>query len=170
MGFLAGETLTAPSRNLHTRRRIVLPDGPSRILLAPCRTRSTMRHSSLVSLAALVVSGVGACREAPRAAATQGAAAAAPQLTRTDRLLLAAASIALPPEGVAPGDLPEPDSRGAQLVAKFCAQCHALPAPTQHSATDWPSVVRRMWLRMEWLPDSLGVQVPADAEIGRAHV
>ena len=123
-----------------------------------------MRHSSLVSLAALVVSGVGACREAPRAAATQGAAVAAPQLTRTDRLLLAAASIALPPEGIAPGDLPEPRSRGAQLVVAYCAQCHALPTPLAHSATDWPGVARRMWLRMEWLPESLKVQLPSMAE------
>jgi len=117
-----------------------------------------------VSFAALVVSGVGACREAPRAAATQGAAVAAPQLTRTDRLLLAAASIALPPEGIAPGDLPEPRSRGAQLVVAYCAQCHALPTPLAHSATDWPGVARRMWLRMEWLPESLKVQLPSMAE------
>ncbi len=123
-----------------------------------------MRHRGVVSFAALVVSGVGACREAPRAAATQGAAAAAPQLTRTDRLLLAAASIALPPEGIAPGDLPEPRSRGAQLVVAYCAQCHALPTPLAHSATDWPGVARRMWLRMEWLPESLKVQLPSMAE------
>jgi cytochrome c5 len=79
-------------------------------------------------------------------------------------LLIAAATIGLPPEGVAPGDLPEPTSRGATLVSKYCVQCHALPTPTAHSATDWPSVARRMWLRMEWLPDSLGVQVPTNAE------
>ncbi|HYL54467.1 MAG TPA: hypothetical protein VEU73_02705 [Gemmatimonadales bacterium] len=85
-------------------------------------------------------------------------------MNRTDRLLLAAAAIGLPPAGVAPGDLPEPTSRGATLVAKYCVQCHALPTPTAHSATDWPSVTRRMWLRMEWLPDSLGVQVPTNAE------
>ena len=29
-----------------------------------------------------------------------------------------------------------------------------------HSATDWPSVVRRMWLRMDRLPESLHVAVP----------
>jgi mono/diheme cytochrome c family protein len=39
-----------------------------------------------------------------------------------------------------------------------------LPTPAAHSATDWPNVARRMWLRMEWLPDSLGVQVPSNAE------
>jgi hypothetical protein len=29
-----------------------------------------------------------------------------------------------------------------------------------HSATDWPGVVRRMWLRMERLPASANVQLP----------
>jgi hypothetical protein len=33
-----------------------------------------------------------------------------------------------------------------------------------HSAVDWPIVVRRMWLRMEWLPDSLAIKSPAPAE------
>jgi cytochrome c5 len=68
--------------------------------------------------------------------------------------------VALPPPGIAPGDLPDPQSRGAQLLINYCAQCHALPAPTTHSATDWPSVARRMWLRMDNLPASLGIRVP----------
>ena len=109
------------------------------------------------------LAGVAACREAPRESATPPTASAT-QPSRTERLLIAAATIGLPPEGVAPGDLPEPTSRGATLVSKYCVQCHALPTPTAHSATDWPSVARRMWLRMEWLPDSLGVQVPTNAE------
>jgi mono/diheme cytochrome c family protein len=87
-------------------------------------------------------------------------------LNREDQLLLAAAKVALPPLGVAAGDLPEPASRGALLVAQYCGQCHALPTPSAHSATDWPSVARRMWLRMEWLSPSLGVQVPPPAERG----
>jgi hypothetical protein len=29
-----------------------------------------------------------------------------------------------------------------------------------HAAVDWPQIVRRMWLRMEKLPDSLQVEVP----------
>ena len=85
-------------------------------------------------------------------------------LNRQDELLLAAANIALPPPGVTPADLPGPQSQGAQLVARYCAQCHMLPAPAMHSATDWPGVVRRMWLRMEWLPQALGVQVPSIPE------
>jgi hypothetical protein len=33
-----------------------------------------------------------------------------------------------------------------------------------HAATDWPIVVRRMWLRMEELPESLGVKTPTPPE------
>jgi hypothetical protein len=121
------------------------------------------RHPAV--LAVLAVLACGACREPPRAGtqATQGAPPVQ-QLSRSDQLLLAAARIGLPPEGVAPGDLPEPNSPRAQLLVRYCAQCHALPAPTQHSATDWPGVARRMWLRMEWLPESLAVRVPTNAE------
>jgi len=121
-----------------------------------------MRRWRGATLAVVVAVGSAGCREAPRVAAQAGAPAA--QLSQSDKLLLAAATIGLPPAGVAPEDLPEPTSRGAKLVVKYCAQCHSLPAPTAHSATDWPSVARRMWLRMEWLPDSLGVKVPTNAE------
>lgn len=122
-----------------------------------------MERRQCATLAALAILGLAACREARRVAATSGSATAA-QLTRTERLLLAASTIALPPEGIAPGDLPEPGSRGAQLTVAYCMQCHALPTPLAHSATDWPGVVRRMWLRMEWLPDSLRVLVPTMPE------
>ena len=107
-----------------------------------------------------LVFALAACREVP----PPQQAAVASGLSQHDQLLLAAASIALPPPGVAPADLPEPASMGAQLAAKYCAQCHELPAPAMHSATDWPSVVRRMWLRMDLLPPDLGVQVPTAAE------
>ncbi len=105
--------------------------------------------------------GLMACGE-QRAPADQ--AAASHGLNHQDELLLAAANIALPPPDVKPGDLPEPNSKGAQLLAQYCAQCHNLPTPLMHSATDWPSIARRMWLRMEWLPASLGVKVPTMAE------
>lgn len=84
--------------------------------------------------------------------------AMAPTGASNDALLLAATRIALPPEGLSPSDLPEPGSPGATLEAAYCGQCHALPSPAMHSATDWPRVLRRMWLRMDRLPDSLGVR------------
>ena len=84
--------------------------------------------------------------------------------SKSDSLLLLSVRTALPPEGFGPSDLPEANSVGAQLVAKYCAQCHALPTPSAHSATDWPAVARRMWLRMDQLPKTAGVQVPLMGE------
>jgi len=121
--------------------------------------------SAMLSLLA-----AGACEkggQAPPSAASTPAEAAASTAAApgpSDALLIAAAKIALPPSGLQPADLPDPASRGAGLVVKYCAQCHALPAPGAHSATDWPIVTRRMWLRMESLPESLGVHVPTNAE------
>jgi cytochrome c5 len=112
----------------------------------------------------LVLLALAACGKDQRGSSMQQAQIAAPILSHSDQLLLAAATIALPPAGVQAGDLPDPRAQGAQLEAKYCAQCHSLPAPTMHSATDWPIVVRRMWLRMEWLPDSLGIKSPLPAE------
>jgi len=79
-------------------------------------------------------------------------------------LLLASAKAALPPPGLSAADLPDPQSEGARFLAQFCAICHNLPAPTTHSATDWPGVVRRMWLRMELLPAGLRVPVPTEEQ------
>jgi cytochrome c553 len=83
-----------------------------------------------------------------------------------DELILATAKIGLPPPGITATDLPDPGSPGANLTATYCAQCHDLPSPAMHSATDWPSVVRRMWLRMERLPEGRHIQVPDEG--GRA--
>ena len=44
--------------------------------------------------------------------------------------------------------LPEPRSRGAQLVLRYCVQCHNLPNPAMHDAKRWPSVLDRMVVRM----------------------
>jgi len=45
--------------------------------------------------------------------------------------------------------LPEPRSRGARLVVRYCVQCHNLPNPAMHDAARWPSVVDRMVARMQ---------------------
>ena len=106
---------------------------------------------------------LGCRKEAPaNNAANPGAPSTG--LNRQDELLLAAANVALPPTGVTAADLPDPNSTGAQLVAQYCGQCHNLPMPQMHSATDWPGIARRMWLRMELLPPLHQVKVPAGAE------
>jgi cytochrome c5 len=78
-------------------------------------------------------------------------------------LLTAAARVALPPP-MAAADLPDSESRGAQLTAQYCAACHGIPAPSSHSATDWPVVLRRMWLRTEKLDTAFHVPVPDNAQ------
>jgi cytochrome c5 len=119
-----------------------------------------IRRAALPAVGAMIV--IMGCQQNSQPPVPPAQTIAAP--SRSDVLLDAAARIALPPPGLAAVDLPDPNSHGAQLEAKYCAQCHALPAPGAHSATDWPIVTRRMWLRMEWLPESLGVLVPSDAE------
>jgi len=117
------------------------------------------------AVAVLVAIGVGACREQGNTAGRADTTTVVQHgLNQRDELLLAAANVALPPPGVTPADLPEPASIGAQRVATYCAQCHELPSPQMHSATDWPSIARRMWLRMELLPPGHGIKVPTAAE------
>ena len=53
------------------------------------------------------------------------------------------------PPGVTPATVPEPESPGAKLLVRFCAQCHHLPSPAMHSADEWPAVAARMIDRME---------------------
>lgn len=117
-------------------------------------------RSTTVAAATMVLGLACRASQPPQQAAAQ----TPPALSRSDQLLLAAAKVALPPPGVAPGDLPDPQSHGAQLMFQYCTQCHSLPTPTMHSATDWPSVARRMWLRMEMLPPAVGVQVPSASD------
>jgi cytochrome c5 len=103
-------------------------------------------------------------KPAQQAAATADAGSQGLVKTGRERLILAAAEVALPPPGVSPADLPDPNSQGAKDVAQFCTSCHNLPTPGAHSATDWPSVARRMWLRMGMLPPGLQVPVPTEQQ------
>ena len=113
---------------------------------------------------ALVISiAFGACQpsaETPPSSPPAASPASTGHGSPRDELILETAKVGLPPAGITAADLPEPDAAGAKLVGTYCAQCHDLPSPAMHSATDWPSVVRRMWLRMDRLPESLHVAVP----------
>jgi cytochrome c2 len=95
-----------------------------------------------------------------QAAETTRASSAYPLMSQR---LIEAANIALPP-GVAPDSLPEPASAGATLLRKYCTQCHALPSPAMHGPADWPSVARRMWVRIDMMAGALGVQTPSTAQ------
>lgn len=52
------------------------------------------------------------------------------------------------PAGILASELPDPDGRGARLVATYCGQCHGIPSPRRHAAGDWEATARRMFRRM----------------------
>jgi hypothetical protein len=62
--------------------------------------------------------------------------------------------------------LPEQQSEGAQLLQRYCGQCHVPPAPAAHAAPEWPQVVNRMKQHMvtqgKALPDSKQLQEITD--------
>lgn len=68
--------------------------------------------------------------------------------------------------------LPQPGSRSAELLARYCVQCHNLPNPAMHEAAKWPKVVDRMVARMQGRGNMgtvmremmAGVQAPSAAE------
>lgn len=81
-----------------------------------------------------------------------------------EALVLASAKVLLPPRGPLPDDLPESRSNGAYLLVTYCTACHPLPSPASHSATDWPGVVRRMWLRAEGIGPAYLVPIPTPSD------
>jgi len=76
------------------------------------------------------------------------------------------------PPSLEPGQLPEPQSAGARLTARYCIQCHYLPNPQMHSPARWQPVVERMVWRMRGegnmgalMKDMMsGVRAPDDAQ------
>ena len=58
-------------------------------------------------------------------------------------------------EALGPSDAP-----GLALFRQTCAQCHALPDPTLHTADEWPVVVDRMRKNMR----AMGRRVITDPE------
>jgi len=110
-----------------------------------------------------IVVGLSVVAGCERPAPASGGGQASQDSARA-ALLLASARVALPPVGVVPAMLPAPGSEGAKLVGQYCTKCHALPLPSSHSTTDWPVVLRRMWLRMELLDTSFAVPKPTPTE------
>ena len=53
------------------------------------------------------------------------------------------------PPSIEPAQLPEPQSAGARLAARYCVQCHYLPNPQMHTAVRWQPIIERMVWRMQ---------------------
>lgn len=49
----------------------------------------------------------------------------------------------MPPD-MHPSQLPEPASQGAQVLQRYCTQCHYLTGPGRHTSKEWTDVLRRM--------------------------
>lgn len=45
--------------------------------------------------------------------------------------------------------LPQPDQSGAAAFVQVCSNCHALPDPASHTASEWPAVLERMEINMK---------------------
>ena len=120
-------------------------------------------HARVLLFAVAAVVGcakAGPSRQASSAADTTPGAG---QLPLTEQRLLEASSIDLP-LGVIAESLPDPTSAGARILSQYCTQCHALPSPTMHGPVDWPTVARRMWVRIDMMAGALGVRIPSTAE------
>ena len=69
------------------------------------------------------------------------------------------------PQGIPPTMLPNYDSKGAKALIKNCAQCHGLPAPGLHTSQEWPAVVKRMEMHMEWSKKWMKLNIPDENEL-----
>jgi len=116
-----------------------------------------MRFSLLLLLLASLAAQAGGMEDARKRWA------ASPHGPMLERIL---------PPGFEPADLPEPGSRGAQLTARYCVQCHNLANPAMHDAAKWPAIVERMVLRMQGKGNMgrlmaemmAGVEAPSEAD------
>ena len=53
------------------------------------------------------------------------------------------------PPGLSAESLPSATSQGAGLLARYCTQCHNLPGPDRHTATEWREVTSKMFMLMD---------------------
>lgn len=68
------------------------------------------------------------------------------------------------PPGIDAADLPDPQSRGARLMVRYCAQCHDLPPPVLHTSGEWPKVFARMNRRMAMMSRMGSILSPTNQE------
>ena len=97
------------------------------------------RHHALIIAATLLTSGPACAAESREVAHARYLWAQSPHGRMLERIL---------PPSVEPQQLPEPQSAGAQLTARYCIQCHYLPNPQMHTAKRWQPTIERMVWRM----------------------
>lgn len=118
----------------------------------------------LLLIVSLSASAIAHGAESPEAAQARANWAKSPHGRMLERIL---------PPAMEPQQLPEPQSAGATLTARYCVQCHHLPNPRMHSAARWQSVLERMVWRMRGQGNRgalmkemmAGVEAPSEAEV-----
>jgi hypothetical protein len=57
-------------------------------------------------------------------------------------------------------------SEGGVMFQGACNQCHELPDPASHRAAEWPAIVQRMQLNMQWMNRVVGsVRNPSEPRL-----
>lgn len=100
----------------------------------------TGRGRLLAGLWLCLACAVSAAADAPEVARARYLWSQSPYGKLLERIL---------PPSIGPSELPEPQSEGARLMARYCVQCHYLPNPQMHAADKWSVVVVRMVWRMQ---------------------
>lgn len=131
-----------------------------RVRLARCKAGAPV----LLPLAALAAAGCAREEEAPPTSvavvdsflAELGRLPSA-SLNRDQRWrMISSIWVGLPPPGYTRDSLPEAGSHSAALLQVYCVQCHWMPSPRMHAASEWPLLVRRMLLRARTVQGRLG--------------
>lgn len=61
-----------------------------------------------------------------------------------------------------PARYPEIDQPSAEAFRLACSQCHVLPDPRRHTASEWRAVIARMQQNMQWMNRVVGSQPDPD--------
>ena len=65
---------------------------------------------------------------------------------------------------------PEVDRPSGEAFRLACSQCHVLPDPKRHTAAEWPRVVARMQLNMQWMNRVVGSKPALDQAAGEPQL
>ena len=65
---------------------------------------------------------------------------------------------------------PEVDRPSGEAFRLACSQCHVLPDPKRHTAAEWPKVVARMQLNMQWMNRVVGSNPALDRAAGEPQL
>ena len=69
-----------------------------------------------------------------------------------------------------PARYPEVNAPSGEAFRLACNQCHVLPDPRRHTAEEWPRVVARMALNMQWMNRVVGSRPSVDQAAGEPQL